>query len=67
MIKKNIVLLIVTLILAACSQSKTTFKQEVISLTPQPVSFILKESSFEFESDTKIVLHDDCQQSSHCW
>ena len=64
MIKGYTVLLLVTLILVACSQPKPTFKQEAISLVPKPVSFQLKESSFEFVSDTKIVLNDASQQKA---
>ncbi|GAA3647149.1 family 20 glycosylhydrolase [Flavivirga jejuensis] len=62
--KKYTVLLLITFMLGACSNTKPTFKQEHISLLPKPVSFQLKESSFQFESDTKMVLQDESQQKA---
>ncbi|MDO7172630.1 family 20 glycosylhydrolase [Mariniflexile sp. AS56] len=62
--KKHITFLLVTLLLVSCSQTKPTFKQEQISLLPKPLSFQLKESSFQFESSTKIILNDESHQKA---
>ncbi|MCG9793151.1 family 20 glycosylhydrolase [Flavobacterium algicola] len=62
--KKYAILLFVALLLGACSTTKKTFKQEEISLLPKPVSFQLKENSFEFTSSTKVVLQDESQQKA---
>jgi len=62
--RNYITLLLITIFLVSCSKPKPTFNEKDISLLPKPVSFELKESSFQFESDTKIVLQDESQQKA---
>lgn len=62
--KKYITLLLLTVFLVSCSKPRPTFNEEDISLIPKPVSFELKESSFQFESDTKLVLQYESQQKA---
>ncbi|MBU2997976.1 family 20 glycosylhydrolase [Cellulophaga baltica] len=63
--KNYLALLVITLFLASCSEKpKPTFKQEDISLLPKPVSFELNESSFQIESDTKVIMQDESQQKA---
>ena len=62
--KKYIALLFTVVLFASCTQPKPSFKQEDISLLPKPVSFELKESSFEIEANTAIVLQGENQQKA---
>ena len=66
--KRNMInyikLVLVTLLLASCAQTKPTFKQEDISIVPKPTSFQLKESSFQFKANTTVVVQDKSQQKA---
>ncbi|MDO6603840.1 family 20 glycosylhydrolase [Arenibacter palladensis] len=62
--KKYVTLLCIALVVVACSNSRPTFKKEDISLVPKPVSFQLRDSSFEFNSATVISLEDQSQQKA---
>ncbi|WP_158974013.1 family 20 glycosylhydrolase [Cellulophaga sp. L1A9] len=58
-------LVLIALFIASCAQKpKPTFSQEDISIVPKPLSFELKESSFQFKPETKIVLQDEIQQKA---
>ena len=62
--KKYITLLLLTVLLASCTQPNPSFKQEEIALLPKPLNFQLNEGSFKIEATTKIVLQDERQQKA---
>ncbi len=62
--RNYIAFLFISLLLASCAQTKPVFKQEDISIVPKPLSFQLNESSFQFQSNTKIVLQDESQRKA---
>lgn len=62
--KRYTTVLLIMMFLVASAQTKPTFKQEDISLLPKPMSFQLKESSFQFTAKTKIVLQDESQRKA---
>lgn len=51
---------ILTLVFS-CSGPNPSFKEDGISLVPKPNSFVLKEQSFRFQSDTKVIVQDESQ------
>ena len=61
--KKYILLpFFIAILLASCSNPD--FKQEQISLIPEPVSFTLNKSSFLFNANTPVSIQDDSQKKA---
>ncbi|MEP3384344.1 MAG: beta-N-acetylhexosaminidase, partial [Flavobacteriaceae bacterium] len=63
--KKYIFLLTFALILTvSCSRTNPSFKQDQISLIPKPLSFELREGSFEIKENTAIILDNENQEKA---
>lgn len=62
--KVSLLVVLFLTLLISCSKLNPSFKQEDISIIPKPVSLELKESSFQFESNTEIIFKDESQQKA---
>lgn len=54
--------IIIVILFVSCSAP--TFRQGQISLIPKPVKFLLKEKSYQFKSNSSIVIQDDRQKKA---
>uniref|UniRef100_UPI0040477607 glycoside hydrolase family 20 zincin-like fold domain-containing protein n=1 Tax=Mariniflexile sp. TaxID=1979402 RepID=UPI0040477607 len=62
--KNYLAFLFITVLFTSCSQPNPSFSKEDIALIPKPTSLQLNASSFQFDSNTKIVVQDQSQKKA---